>query len=230
MRTRKLIPLETRRSLKIRRARVAERLGVWRYSTPALNRLDLEIVTRVGTDPATFLEIGANDGYSQSNTYYLERRFGWNGILVEPIPRLAEWCRRIRPKSMCFERVCATPDLEGQYIEVVDMDLMSVALGQQDRSIEQQRLPIRTQHPEIKVLSQTLSSIIDESGLPVPKFISIDVEGAELAVLAGLDLGAHTPDWLLIETDQPKIVEDTLRGSMTLEAQLSFHDFLYRSR
>lgn len=40
-----------------------------------------------------FVEAGANDGYTQSNTYWLERFCGWEGILIEPIPALAKHAR-----------------------------------------------------------------------------------------------------------------------------------------
>jgi hypothetical protein len=36
----------------------------------------------------THLEAGANDGESFSNSLYLEREYGWTGILVEAVPEL----------------------------------------------------------------------------------------------------------------------------------------------
>src|SRR5207249_10419961 len=35
-----------------------------------------------------YVEAGANDGFEQSNTYWLERFRGWRGVLVEPVPEL----------------------------------------------------------------------------------------------------------------------------------------------
>jgi hypothetical protein len=37
-----------------------------------------------------FVEVGAHHGTDLSNTYLLERDFGWNGLLVEPNPQHGE--------------------------------------------------------------------------------------------------------------------------------------------
>jgi len=40
-----------------------------------------------------FVEVGAFDGYTFSNTWGLAQR-GWRGIYVEPIPKYANQCRK----------------------------------------------------------------------------------------------------------------------------------------
>ena len=35
----------------------------------------------------SFLEFGAYDGITFSNTYLLEKRFGWKGLIIDPIPK-----------------------------------------------------------------------------------------------------------------------------------------------
>ncbi len=51
-----------------------------------------------------FLEIGAHDGISFSNTYCLEKDFHWRGICVEPIPELFE---KLKNNRQCIcENVC----------------------------------------------------------------------------------------------------------------------------
>ena len=40
----------------------------------------------VPSSPGTFVELGALDGVTGSNTILLERCFGWNGLLIEANP------------------------------------------------------------------------------------------------------------------------------------------------
>ena len=86
-------------SQDVKRARrlAYERLGSARFSTPALYGMDLALDRIIDRTDGVFLEAGGFDGYTQSNTYYLERHRGWHGILVEPVPELAAQARRNRP-------------------------------------------------------------------------------------------------------------------------------------
>jgi FkbM family methyltransferase len=220
-----IVPLHLRKSLKIGRARLLGGLGSNRYARPGLFDLDRKLEPYLQREPGVFLEIGANDGYSQSNTYYLERVKGWRGVLIEPIPALYETCRELRSRSRCHNVACVGsggPDT----IELVDLDLMSVALGQQDPAEERLRLRGR-RRATMTVPTSTLSAVIDDSGESLINFMSIDVEGAESQVLAGLDLDRHTPDWLLVETSDPKAVAALLASSMVQVEQLTFHDYLF---
>jgi hypothetical protein len=47
--------------------------------------MDERLAAMLG-DGGYFVEAGAHDGFTQSNTYLLERRHGWRGLLVEPMP------------------------------------------------------------------------------------------------------------------------------------------------
>ena len=52
-------------------------------SRPALNDLDRKLEKYLNYRDGYFIECGANDGYSQSNTYFLEKKLNWRGLLVE---------------------------------------------------------------------------------------------------------------------------------------------------
>lgn len=219
-----------RRSAKILRARAAEAVGSGRFSRPALDELDVQMLAHLPERQGTFLEIGANDGYSFSNTYYLERRRGWSGILIEPQPNLARICRRVRPRSQCFNFACVDdPGLTEVRLISPDSDLMAVTLGQQSADDERSRLPDGPGSKVAVVPATTLSRVIDDAGSPSIDFMSIDVEGAEMAVLGGLDWARHTPQYLLVETDYPEKVDELVGERMSRIAQLSRHDHLWQT-
>jgi FkbM family methyltransferase len=219
------LPLGLRKTVKARRAKAFERVGSLKYSAPALSRLDLRMAEKLPTS-GVFLEIGANDGYSQSNTYYLARARDWKGILIEPSPTLFERCRRMRPEAHCVRAACVATATEGDLVQLVDLDLQSVTLGQQASSEEARRLAQPGGRP-YSVPAKTLSSVIDASPYDHVNFMSIDVEGAELSVLAGLDLARHCPDWLLVETAHPEAVSELLAPHATLHERMTGHDYLF---
>ncbi|MGA7325327.1 MAG: FkbM family methyltransferase [Rhodomicrobium sp.] len=49
-----------------------------------------------GKRNGVFVDIGAHDGVSFSNSYFLENNLGWTGIAVEPIPRAIQKLCAIR--------------------------------------------------------------------------------------------------------------------------------------
>ena len=58
-----------------------------------------------------FIEIGAYDGIEQSNTFMLEERNKWTGILIEPSPNLKEKLKNNRKQSII--EMCAITDFNG---------------------------------------------------------------------------------------------------------------------
>src|SRR5579875_919295 len=74
----------------------AEARGDDSLSHPALHQLDTKLDAILDRDGGFFVEAGAHDGFTQSNTYWLERFRGWSGLLVEPVPLLAGLARRRR--------------------------------------------------------------------------------------------------------------------------------------
>ncbi len=224
MNLKKYIPESIKSRLKIARAHIAEKLGSDRYSYPAINGLDRAVLKYLPLH-GIFLEIGANDGYSQSNTFYLERSLGWQGILIEPIPRLYRLCSSHRA-AICFNYACVGPD-DPKTVELIDRGLMSVSPSLIPERETARRVGNST--ISVRVPTATLSSLIERSQLGKVTFISIDVEGAELAVLAGLDLTNHCPDFLLVETSHIEDVTKALSSWMRLAEQLSHHDYLFRA-
>jgi len=76
-----------------------------------------------------FVEAGANDGVSQSNTLYFERYMGWRGLLIEAIPELADQCRRNRPRCIVENCALVAADYPEDTIEMQYCNLMSIVKG-----------------------------------------------------------------------------------------------------
>lgn len=114
-----------------------------------------------------FVDVGAHDGITHSNSYALERSFGWRGICVEPNPDVYPTLVANRPLAQC-EQVAVTT-LTGTVRFNVDHVVPEGAHG-------------------IEVPADTLAGILDRCAAPpVIDYLSIDTEGHESGVIAGMD-------------------------------------------
>lgn len=201
------------------------------YPWTGLHGLDKKLVTAMGkTSSGFFVEAGANDGVRQSNTYYLSRRRGWRGLLIEPIPSLSSECKRNRPESIVRNCALVREALNGTTIELVDVDLMSMvrdASEEQERAIQVAESVQGLRRNVVTIEGRSLSSLLEEIGSPTIDLFSLDVEGYELDVLQGLNLEKHSPRWILIETKQIESVEELISRTHKLHSQLTHHDFLF---
>lgn len=206
------------------------------YPYTGLNGLDKKLISFLPEGPGYFIEAGANDGIRQSNTHYLEKRRSWNGLLVEPVPRLAKKCAKNRKKSVVAQVVLVSPEQSGMEIKIIDLDLMTLVANQSAGLIDTNshvQLAEDVQGitaAEITVRGTTLSELIKEQGNPHVTLFSLDVEGFEVDVLKGLDLARHKPDFILVETRGIDDVTLALGSHYDLIATLSHHDYLFKSK
>jgi FkbM family methyltransferase len=141
--------------------------------------------------PGFFVDVGANDPIVHSQTYALEQQ-GWIGVLVEPLPDKANELRAHR-RARVFELACSAPADDGK--------TLTLHVAGSFSSLQRQHMTTGVvPRGEITVEGATLDRILRAANAPTPiDFVSIDVEGHELAVLAGFDLQHWRPALLLIE-------------------------------
>lgn len=163
-----------------------------------------------------FIEVGAWNGISLSNTYFLEQ-MGWTGILVEPLRELFEDCVRNRPRSRVVHAACTAPNQGAtiKFTRVVGNEMLSCI--QPEPAHAQRCRSEGRQLEEIEVPAVTLDRLIVRErngpwpgrGPFIPKvgwqidLVSIDVEGGEMDVLKGFNLDRFKPRVLLIENNLP---------------------------
>jgi FkbM family methyltransferase len=136
-----------------------------------------------------FIELGANDGLTQSNTAFLEKYLNWKGILIEPSIKGYNSCKINRINSICLNCACVSDDYNLDYVEG-DFD------GHCMSSINGKRLN-RNNLSSVKAM--TLNKILNVYNVTSIDFLSLDTEGYELNILNGLDLKNYRPKYILIE-------------------------------
>jgi FkbM family methyltransferase len=138
-----------------------------------------------------FIELGANDGLTQSNTAFFEFSRNWKGVLIEPSYNKFLECKNNRPNSECFNFACVSNDYKSSVIEGdFNGSLMASINGERNGSTNL-----------VKAQTITLDKIIESiiPCMPDIDLLSLDAEGYELQILKGLDLKLHRPKYILVE-------------------------------
>lgn len=206
------------------------------FSNAGLAKLDKKMMKYLQEGEGIYIEAGANDGINQSNTYFLERKRGWTGILVEPVPRLYERCQRARPKSLVINAALVGPENEGENITILDLGLMSVVDGglgggeQEERHIEYGKSFSGKKFTKSEAIGITISNLIDGYSPKQVSLLSLDLEGYEIEALKGLDLARHQPSFILVETKQLDKVIKILGHKYNLLEKITHHDYVFGLR
>lgn len=205
-----------------------------------LGDLDKKLISVIGDSPGYFVELGANDGISQSNTKHLEMFHGWRGVLIEPYPGNFEKLRKTRSSSSHFENAaCVSFEFPKDEMELTFSNLMTTPMeGSSDvvnRKLhaESGRKWLRGRETVKTFLAKarTLTSILMEAKAPpVIELLSLDVEGGEIEVLKGVDHAKYRFKWILVESRDEKRISEYLEAQgYSFQTKLTGHDYLFRN-
>jgi len=149
-----------------------------------------------GKRNGTFLDIGANDGVTLSNTFYLANNYGWTGLLVEASPK-------------AYERLLKNYELIDR-----DIDFQNVAIGKEDGTMQfwesgellnkgdialvssgvkselDRWISLNMPFEKIKVPMTSVATMLSRSRHTHFDLLSLDIEGMELEVLPQIDFKA----------------------------------------
>jgi FkbM family methyltransferase len=180
------------------------------------------------------LEVGANDGISQSNTYWLEKRKGWNGILVDPNP--VEFSQALILRSCLNKYVfSACGSVDKSQIVIHLAGLMSIVSSPlQDRMISSQIELVSSYYPNLPVWNisvpmNRIDTICLNNSICHVDFASIDVEGAEFDLLAGWDHDKIFIDLLLVESASAEKICSFLSSKNMTYLCSRGHDHIFSS-
>jgi FkbM family methyltransferase len=131
-----------------------------------------------------FVEFGATDGVNVSNTFLLERDFGWSGILAEPNPVWHEELKRNRKAAIDCRCVFKRSGERVKFAATRYPGLATIA----DFLTADGHARSRADHRIIEVETVSLNDLLAHHGAPGRiDYISIDTEGSELDIVEGFD-------------------------------------------
>ena len=141
-----------------------------------------------------FVEIGVGNGKRISNTYLLEKEFGWRGILVEPNRNLASAIKTTRRAILDQRAVFSKTGLELDFlVDTAEVELSTL--------VEFKDTDQRQRSGEVyKVSTITLNDLLACHHAPQKiDYISIDTEGSELEILRAFDFTKYQVSILTVE-------------------------------
>jgi FkbM family methyltransferase len=205
------------------------------------NNLDKKIESYLNFNNGYFVELGANDGISQSNSYYFEKYRDWKGILIEPVPCNYLKCLKNRSKkTKVFCNACVSFDYKEKFVEIIYSNLMSTPLGlETDIGDEENWILQGKQHLKedednfnFGAVANQLNNILLEASAPKQiDFLSLDVEGAEIEVLKGINHNEYRFKFICIESKNLEKISNYLSmNNYLLIEQLSTYDYLFKDK
>jgi FkbM family methyltransferase len=132
-----------------------------------------------------FIEIGASDGITLSNTYLLEKEYKWKGICVEPIPKQFQLLCKNRPNSSCSDYAVYNESGKMVTFDIAnDSDLFSGISNNIDLFTEL----VNSNKTQILVNTITLNDLLEKYNAPsFIDYLSLDTEGTEYEILKCVD-------------------------------------------
>lgn len=176
-----------------------------------------------------FVEFGATDGLTGSNSALLEKHFGWRGIVAEPG---MIWHDRLRAARQCIVDTRCVAATSGEFVtfnqaQRPELSTMS-AFNSSDFYSSRRRKGVQYQ-----VATVSLNDLLAEHGAPAGiDFLSVDTEGSELSILQTFDFDRYRPKIVTVEHNYSPAREDlfalfTARGYRRRLEELSQVDDWY---
>jgi FkbM family methyltransferase len=166
-----------------------------------------------------FVEFGATDGVTLSNTYYLEKSLDWKGIVAEP---LATWHAALSAnRRAVIDHRCVWWE-SGKTLDFLAAnrypELSSIAEFAGDDYQASTRAIDAT---SITVKSVSLNDLLTEHEAPSRiDYLSIDTEGSELDILSAFDFDRFKVSVITVEHNY----QPDMRGS--IQQLLGAHGFV----
>ena len=160
-----------------------------------------------------FVDIGAHDGVSLSNTYFFETEMNWSGLCVEPTPETFAQLTKNR-KCHCVNGCIANHKGVAKFLDISHfpgkehiekIDMLSGLIDKFDpRHLDRIELAIEQEVGTAEVIEVQcflLNELLDELNVYHVDFLSIDTEGGEFEILESIDFSRFQIDVITVENN-----------------------------
>lgn len=181
----------------------------------------------ISNTPGYFVEVGANHPEVESNTFILEKVFGWTGLAIDPLDFSSEY-RLLRDKTRFINCLILNQSKMVEFFKVTNVD------GWQNRmsSIYESELKdSKFDYERVEIEALPLRELVP-TGQQVDLLL-LDVEGAELEVLDSVNWLVQAPIHILIENTGRHVSRRRINRYLksrgySLSARIGFSDQLWK--
>jgi FkbM family methyltransferase len=188
-----------------------------------------------GKRGGVFVDIGAYDGVTFSNTLMLERDRGWTGLCIEPLPDVFAVLQSSR-HCVCVQaclgnRDEAAVDFLSVQSPAAHTRMLSGVVSEYDprhrARVDAEVHTFGGSTSVIHVPMRRLHRLLQEHGLGRVDYLSIDTEGSELLILRSTMLSAIGYPCLTVENnyDDPEIHEAVVAQGYLLHTAIQWERF-----
>lgn len=162
-----------------------------------------------------FIDIGAYDGITFSNTYFFEKTRNWNGICIEPIPEIFEKLKKNRKCHLINAAISTSNEKLNfkrcyGYTEMLS-GLTKFRYAEHEKRTEDEIRAFGGESEIIKVQGYLLQGILDNLNIKNIDYLSIDIEGGEFEVLDTIDFNKYKIKLFSVENPYyPKKIRDLM--------------------
>jgi FkbM family methyltransferase len=158
--------------------------------------------------PLYFLEAGADDGISLSNTYFYEKELGWKGLLFEPNPDMFAEAIKIRSNpvlNIALSNKTGTAEFRKNVGYTRSLSGLTEAhdpkyMGEKGR-IQSEIRAHGGSSEIIQVPTRLLNDVLEEHKIFEIEFMSLDTEGSEMLILENFDFDKYLIKVFTIENN-----------------------------
>lgn len=152
-----------------------------------------------------FIEFGATDGHNLSNTFLLEKEYGWSGILAEPAK---SWHEKLHSNRECIidhRCVWSKSDEILAFNETNERELSTIDLFVNGDWHADKRKDKKTYNVQTISLNDLLSTYKAPSEID---YLSVDTEGSEYEILSTFDFSNYNIKIITVEHNFTRIRKD----------------------